>query len=365
MTNMLQNIRRCIRYKRPSTITGTLVILFTLVVIFTINTPITITQWKIRMYGTEIACFRYHNMKTLPDINDENPPKNSIFFHETSCKSSQSGRIMLNPRQACAVESAALLHPDRQVYILFTSPGELKPGVGDGSDLAINSLLTYTNIKLGHLDFARYVNNTPIEHIYSSGALELSQYAGSHASDVLRYLTLWKHGGVYLDLDVVITKKLDDLGDNYAGSESDENVAAGVLGFSAEGDGHKWARDCLNDLSTGFSGSDWGRNGPGVITRLLRNICGVQKAIDMNKRSCHGFKVMPPSAFYPIPWWNWTMYFDKKFSDTTMEIVQESYAIHVWNKHSYKRKLVPEAAYARVASVHCPKVYNALKGLSF
>lgn len=82
-----------------------------------------------------------------------------------------------------------------------------------------------------------------------------------------RYLTLWKYGGIYLDLDVIVIKSLEDLHPNYAGAESDANVAAGVLNFSPVGHGHQLAKSCLNDLKDHFDGHNWGNNGPGVITR--------------------------------------------------------------------------------------------------
>lgn len=78
---------------------------------------------------------------------------------------------------------------------------------------------------------------------------------------------MWKYGGIYLDLDVIVIKPLKELLYNYAGAESEEHVAAGVLNFSPTGRGHDLAESCLNDLRNHFNGHDWGNNGPGVITR--------------------------------------------------------------------------------------------------
>lgn len=105
--------------------------------------------------------------------------------------------------------------------------------------------------------------------MYENGRIELSKYARSHASDVLRYLTLYKYGGIYLDLDVIVVKSLEGLHGDFAGAESDAHVAAGVLRFSPNGIGHSHAKMCLLDLSKHFRGDDWGNNGPGVITRYV------------------------------------------------------------------------------------------------
>ncbi|RZC37848.1 Gb3 synth and/or Gly transf sug domain containing protein, partial [Asbolus verrucosus] len=174
------------------------------------------------------------------------------------------------------------------------------------------------------------------------------------------YLTLWKYGGIYLDLDVVVIQSLEGLPPNYAGSESSRNVAAGVLSFSSEGTGHELAKLCLEDLRDNFRGSDWGYNGPGVITRLLRRICGVEEAKDMLTEECQGFKVYPTEAFYAIPWWNWTMYFDEGSTEDVLSRSRSSYVIHVWNKHSVHNKIPigARAPYLLFAQKYCPKVFE-------
>lgn len=213
-----------------------------------------------------IYCYNI-NENSLKDISDVTPKKGrSIFFHETSCNSYQSAKIVIKARQACAVESAAKLNPNFQIYLLFTSPGILK-FEGTRSDRIIQALLSYENVHILHLDYTRYVKNTPVESLYENGQLKYSAYARSHASDVLRYLTMYKYGGIYLDLDVIVIKSLEDLHENFAGAESQNNVAAGVLRFNPSGIGHEYAKMCLDDLKDNFYGRDWGYNGPGVVTR--------------------------------------------------------------------------------------------------
>lgn len=125
--------------------------------------------------------------------------KNSIFFHETSC----SKEATLTARQACAVESAARMNPNRAVYLFYLSPSELSPK----SETFYHLLIRYKNIKIRRILVKDYFANTPLEQWYKSGTLETtSKWPTSHMSDVLRYLTLWKFGGIYLDLDVVMIK---------------------------------------------------------------------------------------------------------------------------------------------------------------
>lgn len=158
-------------------------------------------------HSAPIACYDDTTSNNLEDICDVPPiAGDSIFFHETSCASaSGNGDLVFTNRQACAVESAARANPDADVYVLFLSPVRLK-NILETRNVAIQALLSYSNIYFKHVTLSRYVEGTPLESWYKTGALKNSQWPTSHASDVMRYLTLWKYSGTYLDLDMVVLK---------------------------------------------------------------------------------------------------------------------------------------------------------------
>jgi lactosylceramide 4-alpha-galactosyltransferase len=52
----------------------------------------------------------------------------------------------------------------------------------------------------------RYFSKTPLEKWDFGAAMASSSWPTEHSSDILRLLTLWKYGGTYLDLDVIILK---------------------------------------------------------------------------------------------------------------------------------------------------------------
>lgn len=308
-----------------------------------------------------ITCYRA-DAPSLADISEMKPPKGkSIFFHETSCRSFLEGRIVINSRQACAVESAAKWNPRHSIYLTFASPAQIRHE-NTTSNHFLKALASYENVYITHLNYPKYLKGTPLEQLYESGKIESSLFARSHASDILRYLTLYKHGGIYLDLDVIVVRSLETLPANFAGSESETNVAAGVLGFSSTGVGHRHAKSCVDDLEKNFKGNDWGNNGPGVITRLLRRVCGVEKARDMLRKDCEGFKVYPPDHFYPVAWWNWTKYFKEEYLEEVLRRTEKSYAVHVWNKHSADTKVPTKdgrVPYVYFAKRNCPRVFQA------
>lgn len=81
-----------------------------------------------------------------------------------------------------------------------------------------------------------------------------------------RFLTLWKYGGIYLDLDVIVTKNLSTLPENFAGVE-DNYLGSAALGFGLQPTGREYINECLEELKTNFDGVNWGNNGPQLITR--------------------------------------------------------------------------------------------------
>ncbi|KAL3273685.1 hypothetical protein HHI36_015115 [Cryptolaemus montrouzieri] len=331
---------------------------------FALNTTfIFLKSFYIFLCQNSIKCYRYQ-MPTLTDVSfiDIRPGK-SIFFHETSCNSYVNGKIVISSRQACAVESAALLNPGLNVHLFYTSPGIFR-FENTESDRLLQALLSYDNIGINHLDYERYTKGTPMEELYSNGSIEASNYAMSHASDVLRYLTLWKYGGIYLDLDVIVIKSFESLPPNFSGCESKENVAAGIMGFEPYGNGHNLAEECLMDLKKNFSGTIWGNNGPGVITRLVKKHCGVTKIKNAFNKICDDFKVFPPEAFYAIPWPSWRQYFEEKSLKEVINATSNSFIIHVWNKHSISTNLPlnSSSAYVTFAKKYCPKVFEQCDG---
>ncbi|XP_023247774.1 lactosylceramide 4-alpha-galactosyltransferase-like, partial [Copidosoma floridanum] len=196
----------------------------------------------------------------------------NIFFHETSCFGRETNhQLEFNCRQACAVESAARANPGMSVNLLFLSPS----APSNRTRKLLDLLLRYDNVRVKRILVDDYIKESPLERWYEDGVLGTSRWPRSHMSDILRYLTLWRFGGVYLDLDVVIIKSLEDLS-NFAGAEDWMDVAAGVIGFSASGLGRRVANACLRDLLRNFRGNVWGNNGPGVITRTLQKFCAVK-----------------------------------------------------------------------------------------
>ncbi|XP_035779124.1 lactosylceramide 4-alpha-galactosyltransferase-like [Anopheles albimanus] len=159
-----------------------------------------------------------------------------------------------------------------------------------------------------------------------------SKHMSVHLSDVMRYLTLFKYGGTYLDLDVVVMKSFDSLEPNFAGAESEVSVANGVMGFGTTGPGHELAEKCVPHLSAHFDDNSWAGNGPEVISLVLQKYCDTNKPFNMSRERCRHFTVHPPKLFYAIYYPAFQLFFEERSLEEALAKVNESIAIHVWNK---------------------------------
>lgn len=151
-------------------------------------------------------------------------------------------RSIFHDRQACAIESAAKWNPNRDVFVIFAS----KVGLPDIFDSPlIDALKSYPNVYFRNMNFTNYSAATPMEEWFRTDELFLSKYLISHTSDFLRYTSMFKFGGIYLDLDVVVQQTLEMLPLNFAAAESKNFVAIGAIGFQPDDIGHEIAELCV------------------------------------------------------------------------------------------------------------------------
>lgn len=80
-----------------------------------------------------------------------------------------------------------------------------------------------------------------------------------------RWALLWKYGGIYLDMDVIVLKNLPQE-ENFSCLESNKWVGAGAVRFTRK---HPLMKEALRRLNLYFDGTIWGANGPELLTHLL------------------------------------------------------------------------------------------------
>ena len=113
------------------------------------------------------------------------------------------------------------------------------------------------------------------------------------------------------------------------------------------------------ELASSFDGNDWGSNGPKLVTRVLQRFCKNEDLEKLSPETCRGIKVLPPEAFYPIPWRQWKQYFDESQAPAVLKKLEGSFIAHVWGKHSSREKFkVAGSAYSQLARDHCPLTFR-------
>lgn len=188
---------------------------------------------QFKIFGNSIYCHNLEEEDALSSAEDVqfSPSPNSIFFHETSCRGS------LTPRQACIIESAARTNPQKEIYLLFSAPvNELMLTSGN-----LNQLQLFPNVKLARVHLIKYAESTPLEEMVKNKPFENSKWWIEHTSDILRSLTLFKWGGIYLDTDMLVVKSLTPLGPNWVAKEDSHLVNSAAIAMSNDTIGRRLA----------------------------------------------------------------------------------------------------------------------------
>ncbi|KAH8250125.1 hypothetical protein KR026_005638, partial [Drosophila bipectinata] len=301
-------------------------------------------------------------------LSDQMPaPGKSIFFIETMYHPDVNDpvrRPKLGPRQACAIESAARHNPNFQVFIMFVGSTYRPTG---GRDPLAEVVSSYANVNFRSLNIWSFAAETPLESWLERGDIFTSKYFFSHLSDFLRFMTLYRFGGIYLDMDAIVLRNLEHLPSNCVGAEDLGSINSAIIKIAATTTGHNIAKQFVYDLRENFNGSIWINNGPGVVTRVTKKLCQTDQIPQMFLRPapCSGIKVFRPDAFYPVHWSKWQNFFDSDKLEETMISMKNSYVAHLWNNLSKNETVTTTSknAFRRIAEENCPRVYNKLGGV--
>ena len=122
----------------------------------------------------------------LTPYQQSNVSSDKIFFFETS------GRPTLNPRQACAVESAARHSGVTNVVVLMNAEYLRFDGIGNDFLCALYARRFDARIRFHRLDLDADFKDTPLVEMLKKGAFQESTYPSTHLSDALRLVYLYK-----------------------------------------------------------------------------------------------------------------------------------------------------------------------------
>jgi lactosylceramide 4-alpha-galactosyltransferase len=157
--------------------------------------------------NTEKVSMNESGHATLTGLEAEPVPgeKHIMFIENVSMlNDSVTGKqlgLAITQRQACAIASPANTNPDTKLYLLYTC--SVIGNIGDSPEY-VKQMLSYPNVRIWKLVIPDYFKGTPLETWEFMGKVRSSNWPLSHTSDVLHFITLWKYGGTYLDMDFVM-----------------------------------------------------------------------------------------------------------------------------------------------------------------
>jgi hypothetical protein len=150
-----------------------------------------------------------------------------------------------------------------------------------------------------------------------------------HASDYLRFLILYEYGGIYLDIDVDVIQKFDDLEryDLFAGFEDSNIINTAVIGAKTHNSIIGEMLIIMEELfeKEGFDYSPVER-GPVLFTDVIRRACNLKMNNETQVDEVNNAIILNSKVFYPF-------HYTEKYSPLC--IAPETKTVHYWN-HSWK-----------------------------
>ncbi|KAH6936065.1 hypothetical protein HPB50_013052 [Hyalomma asiaticum] len=162
--------------------------------------------------------------------------------------------------EACAVESAAHHHPGMWVVIFLDVPdrdgGDRVEGDGPESSnqcSTLEALLDIKNVHVRRINLDELFARTPLKYWRAQNPGERHP---ERLRDAVRFALLWKYGGVYADLDIIVKRPLTKLR-NCVGERKPEDhgapfVSRSLLVFDRR---HPLMEMCMEEMARQYHDS--------------------------------------------------------------------------------------------------------------
>uniref|UniRef100_A0A1Y9IVV2 Alpha 1,4-glycosyltransferase domain-containing protein n=1 Tax=Anopheles minimus TaxID=112268 RepID=A0A1Y9IVV2_9DIPT len=290
------------------------------------------------------------------DTSEELHGYSSIYFIETSAPFKRI--ITIEPRQACAIESAARANPRKNVIVLFASWNEITdPGQVRFPDLP--TLVRLPNVHFRWLNLEHFAHGTPVEQVIRSDKLYQRPNGAEYLSEILRLVLLYRYGGIYLDLDVVTLKKLEFYNPNFFGAETPRLVGSSVIGLERRGYGQSFAETCLSNFKY-FDNQSNVRNGSFLLTYQIVQACEKLSLEEVVNGGCGGLlEVYTQSFFHPFDETNVNIMFDPGQFEEAKRRISKAMIVHMLHRTSREMRIESKpTGYQMIAQTYCPSVYE-------
>ncbi|XP_063296974.1 alpha-1,4-N-acetylglucosaminyltransferase-like [Pelobates fuscus] len=318
-----------------------------------------IEQSSFLSYFTFLEKMTCNNNKNFPKSNGTtshvNPSYilrqgNGIIFLETGNRAQPPSLVL------CAIESAARVYHDRPVAFFTNGLSDMNSeNDKDSAQMKIPILSSFPNVYIFPLKLEDTFKDTPLLSWYQRVKGTYESYWVNIISDGCRLALNWKHGGIYMDTDVISIRPIAVK--NFLAEQSSQFLNNGVFGLSPR---HTFAWHAMEDFVKNYNGAIWGHQGPQLFTRVLKKFCDISKFTAIEDAICGNISYFHPQCFYPIPPPSWRKYFETWDKFPTFN---DSYGLHLWNKkNSEHMTMVPgsNTLVEHLYQQYCPTIYRAV-----
>jgi len=221
--------------------------------------------------------------------------------------------------QSCFI-SMAENNPDKNVYIL-------------SNIIDKNKFIKYKNIFIVNYSLDILLTNTPAYNGYFDNIenIKTCKYWYSHETDLIRFVILYKYGGIYLDSDIFILKNIDfESIKNTLSMESTHSYAITGSAYLCYEKKHCLMEKVLDSFWKKWNKDVWHCVGPGLLD-IFRN--------EINFLDYYYFY---PISYGEISYYGINSKYLEKNQLEIIENISKSYGIHLWNsrfkKHMFNVK---------------------------
>ena len=211
--------------------------------------------------------------------------------------------------------------------------------------------------KLERGDLMEHTKDTPLWALQSKGLLNNSEYPSAHRSDAIRVALIWKHGGLYMDLDVVVLRPLHCLKNTVGLVDHIPGWAEnGVMTFET---GHKFVWFLMKYMVFAFKPDVYISLGPEPLTDAIRYFCGTQNLKPGRRYECRSnawLHLQHPSAFYAIGSDRQDAFYHPQADGEDTARLRNSFLSHIYDA-GHGRTVVKDCLYDLLAREHCPTVH--------
>ncbi|XP_010276181.1 PREDICTED: uncharacterized protein At4g19900 [Nelumbo nucifera] len=262
---------------------------------------------------------------------------------------------MYSVRHQRGLESLLYHHPDACV-VVFSETIELdffKGFVKDGFKVAV---------AMPNLD--ELLKNTPT-HVFASVWFEWrkTKFYSIHYSELIRLAALYKYGGLYIDSDVVVLKRLSSF-NNSIGMEDQvdgSSLNGALMAFRKHS---PFIMECLKEFYSTYDDAQLRWNGADLLTRVGKKFLSKWdnsgKPIELKKQQSF--------VFFPISHQNIIRYFTAPSDEAERaqqdvffrKILNESFTFHFWNSLTSALVPEPESVAAKLLNCYCLRCFDVL-----